>query len=378
MEAMLSIWEQESMLAAPDFLLIGAGITGLNAAISIKEQQPRARVMVIHPGPWGSGASHRNAGFACLGSPTELLSDWETHGEEVMWSVVKMRWQGLQRLQDRVGADRMDLTWTGGAELFTPDDAAALEQVESRIADLNRGFKQITGQPAQFASRPLPADGFRDLLGQVDIAQEGRIHTGKMMKALRALALEKGVEILGGLTVERLESGARGWEIYTREGYRLSSPCVGLATNGFTPAFYAGPEVVPARNQVFLTQPVAGLPWDACLHVRQGYIYIRRVGDRILIGGGRYLDPQGETTDVEGTTEAIESFLHQFLHRHLEVPPDLIFSQAWSGTLGVGPVKMPIIQALDTNLYGGIRLGGMGVAIGTLVGETLGQKMMGL
>jgi hypothetical protein len=37
--------------------------------------------------------------------------------------------------------------------------------------------------------------------------------------------------------------------------------------------------------------------------------------------------------------------------------------------MGVGSEKLPIIQSLDYHLACAVRMGGMGVAIGTLAGE---------
>ena len=43
----------------------------------------------------------------------------------------------------------------------------------------------------------------------------------------------------------------------------------------------------------------------------------------------------------------------------------------WSGIMGVGQQKKPIVKQLSNNVYCGVRLGGMGVAIGSLIGKEL-------
>lgn len=48
---------------------------GLNAAIHLKKKHPIAKVIVFERGSLPSGASSKNAGFACFGSPSELLDD---------------------------------------------------------------------------------------------------------------------------------------------------------------------------------------------------------------------------------------------------------------------------------------------------------------
>lgn len=75
----LSYWEQKSLIGNPDVAVIGAGITGLNAAIRLKQLDPALDVLVLERGALPEGASTRNAGFACFGSPSELLADLAHH-----------------------------------------------------------------------------------------------------------------------------------------------------------------------------------------------------------------------------------------------------------------------------------------------------------
>ncbi|MBK7343194.1 MAG: FAD-binding oxidoreductase [Saprospiraceae bacterium] len=110
--------------------------------------------------------------------------------------------------------------------------------------------------------------------------------------------------------------------------------------------------------------------------MHQGFVYARRIGDQILIGGGRHLNKVGEMTDEEGITSEIESYLLNFLRTHFDVPPDIRFVQSWSGIMGMGSEKMPIVRELEENIFAAVRLGGMGVAIGSLVGDNLAQLML--
>jgi gamma-glutamylputrescine oxidase len=47
----------------------------------------------------------------------------------------------------------------------------------------------------------------------------------------------------------------------------------------------------------------------------------------------------------------------------------------WSGIMGIGPSKSPVIQQVNENVFCAVRMGGMGVAIGSLVGES-GAEMV--
>jgi glycine/D-amino acid oxidase-like deaminating enzyme len=370
-----SYWELDTYLSKADYLIIGAGITGLNAAITLKLYQPGARVVVVDGDSRGGGASYRNAGFACIGSPTELLDDMAHIGLQSMTEIATMRWNGLQELRNRVGESAMEYTACGGVELFTDTEADLFHQVATQLPELNRIFKDLTGQSDYFT--PVEAtNGFRNLSGMIEIANEGRIHPGKMMAALFKMAQQLGIEYLGGIKIQGIESSVNGVQLITEDGKVLYASRVGLATNGFTQRLFPELEVIPARNQVYLTDPIPDLKWDKCVHYHQGYVYARRIGDRLLIGGARHLEPHSETTMDPGFSAGIEVFLHDFAFRHLGLPEKAVFTGRWSGTMGVGPIKAPIIAALDNNIFGAVRLGGMGIAIGTRVGSSLADKMM--
>ena len=78
----LSIWEKSTYLNDNDFVIIGSGIVGLSTSIFIKKKYPNARVLVLERGYLPTGASTKNAGFACFGSPTELYDDLQSIPEQ--------------------------------------------------------------------------------------------------------------------------------------------------------------------------------------------------------------------------------------------------------------------------------------------------------
>jgi gamma-glutamylputrescine oxidase len=371
----ISYWEKDAIFGKADFLIVGGGITGLNAAIWIKSHEPSARVVVLEKGLRGDGASYRNAGFACLGSPTELLADIQTHGADTIADLVKMRWEGLALLAQRVGDQRMDLAWCGGEEIFAESDLLTYEAVLDGTSFLNTFFKEITGIPEQFSVQNKVDNSFVQVAGCIAINKEGRLHPGRMMSALDQIARDLGVHIFNGVEVRSIDESPTYITLTTDKDIAFQSHRVGIATNGFTQKLFPHLAVFPARNQVYLTEPVNGLVWDKCLHYHQGYVYARRINDRLLIGGARHLHLERESTSAEGQTADIERFLHDFVHKHFKLEKSLRFEDAWSGTLGIGAQKRPIIEQTSNNIFAAVRLGGMGIAIGTLVGDALGKLM---
>lgn len=94
-----SIWELESFYAPQDVIIAGAGLGGLWSAYYLKKYAPELNILIVERSIAPTGASTRNAGFACFGSVTELLDDARTLGEDKMLELVDMRYQGLAMMR---------------------------------------------------------------------------------------------------------------------------------------------------------------------------------------------------------------------------------------------------------------------------------------
>jgi L-2-hydroxyglutarate oxidase LhgO len=95
----ISVWEQSTYFAPKDLVIVGCGFVGLWTAYEAIHQNPKLNITILERGTIPSGASTRNAGFSCFGSVSELISDIQLMGEAAMLETVKMRYDGLQRIQ---------------------------------------------------------------------------------------------------------------------------------------------------------------------------------------------------------------------------------------------------------------------------------------
>ena len=103
-----SFWENQSYFNNLDLIIIGSGIVGLSTAISFKEKHKKAKILILEKGILPYGASTKNAGFACFGSVSELLSDLKKNDEDTVWNTVEMRIKGLELLKKRLGEKNID------------------------------------------------------------------------------------------------------------------------------------------------------------------------------------------------------------------------------------------------------------------------------
>ena len=371
MHSEISFWEQDTFLDKIDVLIVGGGIVGLNAALQLRAASPNLNITLVERGSIALGASTKNAGFACFGSMTELLDDLAQNGEEQMLSLVEKRWKGLLRLRTRIGDEAMEFNPCGGFEVFGAADKENYETAMAAMDNINRMLAPIINDQAVFC----PADEQMTKLGLKGFEHlilnrfEGQIHTGKMMQRLIRLAQAANIQLLNGVNITRFEEKGKGVDVHTSGNWVLKTKYVLICTNGFTAQLFPALQVQPARNQVIITAPIPGLKTKGTFHYNKGYVYFRNVGDRILLGGGRHLFPREETTSSFGLTEPIQTYLEDFLKTHL-LPQGMVnIDLRWSGILGVGDQKSPIVTQYSDRIFTAVRLGGMGIAIGSLVGE---------
>jgi glycine/D-amino acid oxidase-like deaminating enzyme len=157
--------------------------------------------------------------------------------------------------------------------------------------------------------------------------------------------------------------------IETNQGEIKTSKLL-FATNGFSKDFFTE-DVKPARAQVLVTKPIKNLHIQGTFHLDEGYYYFRNIDNRILFGGGRNLDFQTEETTAFGQTEIVQNKLEEILRTVILPNTPFEIDQRWSGIMGVGHQKKAIVKQQSNHVYCGIRLGGMGVAIGSIVGKDL-------
>jgi glycine/D-amino acid oxidase-like deaminating enzyme len=365
----LSYWELQQFFNKSDLVVIGSGIVGINAALQYKLSHPRHKVIILERGLLPSGASTKNAGFACFGSVSELLSDLESADEKTVWDTVALRYKGLKKLRKLLGDTPIDYRNYGGFEVF--DEQAEFEKCMDAIPAFNERAKAITQNKRTYAQNKkiILSSGLAKVKYCIENSKEGQIDTGLMMKNLISLAWKNDISILNGVGVEKLSDGPSGCILLLSSGLEIKTKNVIVATNGFAKELLKKKDVQPARAQVLITNEIKGLKLKGAFHYEQGFYYFRNINNRVLFGGGRNLDIKGEETSEPGLTPLIQKKLEKMLSTIILPGVDFTIEHRWSGIMGVGKEKKPIIEHVSENVVCAVRMGGMGVAIGSLVGE---------
>lgn len=365
-----SYWEIKSWLSNIDFTIVGSGIVGLSCALHLKEEFPKAKIMVLEKGILPQGASTKNAGFTCFGSLSEILDDFKTHSEEAIIQLIKQRANGLKLLRETLGDSTLDYQQLGGYELFSETDTELYERCLSKKDSINKLLNPIF-KDVVFSLKDNIFN-FKNIKTDYIFNQfEGQIDSGKMMEALLRKTQSKGIKILNNINVEHFSEGNNSVKLKTNE-FECSTSKLLIATNGFASQLL-NENVKPARAQVLITKPIKNIKVKGTFHLDRGYYYFRNIDDRILLGGGRNLDFKGEETSEFNHTELIQNKLEDLLRT--TILPNIPFEidHRWSGIMGIGNQKKAIVKPISNNVFCGVRLGGMGVAIGSLVGKELAE-----
>ncbi len=364
----LSYWEIKNWFTNVDFTIVGSGIVGLHCALELRERFPESKILILEKGILPQGASTKNAGFACFGSLSELIDDLKTHSEEEVIQLVQKRWTGLQLLRKRLGDAVLDFKPYGGYELFLQDDDATYSECLQKMPFLNEILKPLF--KADVFSKEVDRFAFANTKEySIFNPFEAQIDTGNMMQALLKEAISKDILILNQAEVSSYTDKNDSVELVVNDT-AFNTKKLLFATNGFASKL-TNNEVKPARAQVLITEPIANLDIKGTFHLDKGYYYFRNFEDRILLGGGRNLDFEGETTTNLSQTEKIQNKLEDLLKNVILPNQEFQIAHRWSGIMGIGAHKNPIVSQLSNNVYCGVRLGGMGVAIGSLIGKEL-------
>lgn len=377
MQSNISYWENRAFFSAYDVMIIGSGIVGLNAALHLMQKQPKLKVGILEAGFLPSGASTKNAGFACFGSVSEILDELKTTSEADVLQVIDMRWKGLIKLRETLGDQAIDYQQAGGYEIFKSGNSALSNSCREKIDYLNTLLKDVIGKTDIYAvaNEKIADFGLANVDSMILNRYEAQIDTGKMMSALLQKVTGLGVHVYSNFKLLHLIKHDTEFILKTSQGNFYSKKVI-MATNAFIGDFYPELNVVPGRGQVLVTEPIPGLKIKGTFHYDQGYYYFRNINNRILLGGGRNIDFKAEETTESGTTAAVQSALEDLLYQTIIPGQRPGIEYRWSGVMAFGDQLKPIIKQIEPGVFCAVRCNGMGVAMGSLSGQQVAELVI--
>jgi gamma-glutamylputrescine oxidase len=337
----------------PDVAVVGGGITGTSAALTLAEAGMRVRLyearVIAH------GASGRNGGFALRGGAAPYPVTAESIG--------RARTAELWRWTERELAALAEVA----GDTFRPVGSLRLAADEEERDELEAELEAMR------------ADGFAvewredlspPLAGRYPAAifhpHDGVLQPARLVRRLAARAAEAGVEI----------------REHTRVGTReeTGAETVVVATDGYPSGLLGELEglIVPTRGQVIATEPLPERLFGIPHYGRHGFDYWHQAPDgRLVAGGFRDVSLQDEFTADEVTTpavqEALESFVESLLGRRVAV------EHRWAGIFGMVFDFLPVVGPVPgrDGLWVAGGYSGHGNVLGFACGRLVANALLG-
>ena len=357
-----------------DVCVVGAGYTGLGAALDLAERG--ASVVVLEAAQVGSGASGRNGGQVHTGQRNDQAWLEKTVGRDDALALWRMAQDARGHLLGLIDAHQIACDFTPGMihARHRPGgeaaDAAHIAFMRDRY-----GYDQLELiDPAALA----------DDLG-TDVYHGGLVdHGGGHLHPLNlALGMARAAQAKGAVIFE--QTRATAWR---REGAvivvetpagRVTCDQLILTGDGYLDHLAGGAataRVMPINNFVLATEPL-GARADTILRSNAAVAdsrfvinYFRKSPDgRLIFGGGENYRP-GFPSDLKG-----------FVRRHmLKIYPDLAdvaVTHAWGGTLGITVHRAPYVRQLAPGVRVAAGYSGQGVMLAPYFGKLLAEAAMG-
>jgi glycine/D-amino acid oxidase-like deaminating enzyme len=357
-----------------DWVVLGAGITGLAAAQRLAEHLPDARILLVEAQRVGFGASGRNSGFL-----TELGHYEKGVGSDERRRRVNVARAGIGALREWVRTHDIACDWSEKGRLHgAAGDAGlrALERFLRQLDDLGEPYEEldagkleaITGTSHYRAGARLPGSAL--------------VQPAALVRGL-AGALPPNVVLFEQSPVRSVRPGGT-LRLECEEGF-IEAPRLLLATNAFTPALgFLRRRMFPMFVFASLTRVLTGpeqsaqggdREWGLVPEVRVGTTVRRTPDQRILIRNDACYAPGGHLP--RRRIEKARAAHRRSLRIRFPDLADVDLEHTWAGVVAISLNDTSFFGRLAPNVFGAAVYNGVGMAMGAASGMLLADEAIG-
>jgi glycine/D-amino acid oxidase-like deaminating enzyme len=348
-------------LAVPfiDIVVIGAGVTGLSAAVAAR--QAGASVLVLEADSTiGHGATGRNAGILSAGINMHL-SDLDPLGPEAAFWPETTRVL-LSLVEEASQPEALLFAGLTGSLSLAETKHAARAMEREASARIAAGLRADIWSPSQVAARTHGRLNTQVVINALWLPDEGRLNPLTLLGHLAKLARATGVLLAGQASVDAFseDHASASWRLALLNGMQVDARGLILAV---------GPTVKP-NARIYALAFAADLPddfplfWDASPYTYADY----RPGDgRLVVSGGRYGKAGMTRSDSKYQQRLVEGVRHWLPEFQNQRP-----AYNWAVDLAVTANMVPILRPLGEHTPG-FAIEGLG-ALGVLPGIVLGRR----
>lgn len=356
-----------------DVAVVGAGYTGLSAALTLARHGAAVVVLERHRAGWG--ASGRNGGFVLPGYQPDVMAMVARYGVDRTRALLAGSLEAIDSLEALIRRESLDCGFSRRGWISLAARPSHLRGLESAAALLRERFGHETVVLGRAELREqVGSDRYH---GGLLEPLAGALHPGRLCAGLARAATGAGAQLVEGVEVLGATRAGGAMRVTTSAG-PVSAGEVLVATNGYTDAAFPALQrrVVPVGSSVVATAPLDErtaaeiLPGDRVMSDTWNLLHYFRLSDdrRLVFGGRAAFTP----TTVERTARILERDLRALFPALAAVP----LEYAWSGSLGVARDRMPHAGRMEGVHYA-LAYAGHGVALATWLGSRMGDALAG-
>ena len=356
-----------------DVCVVGAGYTGLSAALYLAEAG--YDVIVLEAQRVGFGASGRNGGQVGSGQRMEQNDMEKMVGKTRARQLWDMAEESKSTVGDLIEKHQIACAYKPGI-MHTELKPENLHHTERYVEKLRSeyGYEKIEFLDTNAVRSALGTKAYCG--GSMDWGA-GHLHPLNFALGLARACLKAGVRIFEQSRVKQIKRGNRP-EITTGEG-RVTAGFVALGANGYMGDLEpeVARRVMPINNFIVATEPLgeAGartLIRDDVAVADSKFVvnYFRLSEDRRLLFGG------GESYGYRFPRNLAEKARKPMLDIYPELAGTRI-DYAWGGTLAITMNRMPDFARLSANIFSASGYSGHGVAMAALAGKLMAEAISG-